>query len=55
LNAEWYEQEAQLLQRNRVMLCVIEYFTKSLKVTFYWSAIVSIALSCTIFEFIDVE
>ena len=23
--------------------------------TFYWSAIVSIALSCTIFEFFDVE
>ena len=23
--------------------------------TFYWSAIVTIALSCTIFEFIDVE
>ena len=24
-------------------------------VTFYWSAIVNIALSCTIFEFFDVE
>jgi len=23
--------------------------------TFYWSAIVNIALSCTIFEFFDVE
>jgi len=23
--------------------------------TFYWSAIVNIALSCTIFEFLDVE
>jgi len=29
----YQQQEAQLSQRDRVMLCVIEYFAKALKVT----------------------
>jgi len=29
----YFEQEAQLSQRDRAMLCVIEYFAKSLQVT----------------------
>jgi len=49
---EWRDTE------NRVRGC-----PKSLKMapfdrphaTFYWSAIINIALSCTIFEFFDVE
>jgi len=49
---EWHELENQVRGRSR-----------SLKMapidrpyaTFYWSAIVNIALSCTIFELFDVE
>ena len=104
-----YEQEAQLSQRDRATLRVIEYFAKSLKITqghskwhcwvglvlvpssiplklclyseifsvkewrdletggrslwrslkvtptFYWSAVVNMGLSCTVFELFDVE
>jgi len=75
------EQEAQLSQRDRTTLRVIEYFAKSFNLiqgvtlkpglgivqslkmapfdkpytTLYWSAIVNIALPCTIFELVDVE
>jgi len=31
-DAEYLKQEAQLSQRDRATLCVIEYFAKSLKV-----------------------
>ena len=44
---EWRELENQVRGRSKVI--------DRTHATFYWSAIVNIALSCTIFEFFDVE
>jgi len=49
---EWRDLENQVMGRSRSLKMApfdIPY------VTFYWSTIVNIALSCTIFELFDVE
>ena len=49
---EWCDLENQVRGRSRSLK--MEPFGRP-RATFYWSAIVNIALSCTIFEFFDVE
>jgi len=49
---EWRELEQQVRGRSRSLK--MAPFDRPYA-TFYWSAIVNIALSCTIFEFVDVE
>ena len=49
---EWRDFENQVRGRSRSLK--IAPFDRPYA-TFYWSAIVNIALSCTIFEFFDVE
>ena len=49
---EWRDFENQVRGRSRSLK--MAPFDKPY-VTFYWSAIVNIALSCTIFEFFDVQ
>jgi len=49
---EWCELENQVRGRSRSMK--MEPFHRPYA-TFYWSAIVNIALSCAIFELFDVE
>jgi len=49
---EWHDLENQVKDRSRSMK--MAPFDRSY-VTFYWSAIVNIALSCTVFELFDVE
>jgi len=49
---EWRDLENQVRGRSRSLKIVP--FDRPYA-TFYWSAIVNIALSCTIFEFFDVE
>ena len=48
---EWHDLENQVKDRSRSMK--MAPFDRSY-VTFYWSAIVNIALSCAIFELSDV-
>jgi len=49
---EWRDLENQVMGRSRSLK--MAPFDR-LYATFYWSAIVNIALSCTIFELFDVE
>ena len=49
---EWRDLENQV--RSRSMSLKMAPFDRP-HATFYWSAIVNIALSCTIFELFDVE
>jgi len=49
---EWHDLENQVRGRSRSLKMAT--FDRP-HVTFYWSAIVYIALSCTIFELFDVE
>ena len=49
---EWSDLENQVRGRSRSLK--MAPFDRPYA-TFYWSAIVNIALSCTIFEFFDVE
>jgi len=49
---EWRDLESQVRGRSRSLK--MAPFDRP-HVTFYWSAIVNIALSCTIFELFDVE
>jgi len=49
---EWRDLEKQVRGRSRSLK--MAPFDRSYA-TFYWSAIVNIALSCTIFELFDVE
>ena len=49
---EWHDLENQVRGRSRSLK--VEPFDRACA-TFYWSAIVNIALSCTIFELFDVE
>jgi len=49
---EWHDLENQV--RGRSKSSKTTPFDRAYA-TFYWSAIVNIALSCTIFEFFDVE
>ena len=49
---EWRDLENQVRGRSRSLK--MAPFDRSY-LTFYWSAIVNIALSCSIFEFFDVE
>ena len=49
---EWRDLENQVRGRSRSLK--MARFDRPYA-TFYWSAIVNIALSCTIFEFFDVE
>ena len=49
---EWRDLENQVRGRSR-SLKMAPFDTPY--TTFFWSAIVNIALSCTIFEFLDVE
>ena len=49
---EWRELENQVRGHSRSLKMVPFERTYA---TFYWSAIVSVALSCTIFEFFDGE
>jgi len=49
---EWRDLEHQVLGRSRSLK--MAPFDRPCA-TFYWSAIVNIALSCTIFELFDVE
>ena len=49
---EWRDLENQVRGRSRSLK--MAPFDRPYA-TFYWSAIVNIALSCTIFEFFDVE
>ena len=49
---EWRDLENQVRGRSRLLK--IASFDRPYP-TFYWSAIVNIALSCTIFELFDVE
>ena len=48
----WRDLENQIRGRSRSLKMAL--FDRPYA-TFYWSAIVNIALSCTIFEFFDVE
>jgi len=49
---EWRDLENKVRGRSRSLKMAL---FDSPYATFYWSAIVNIALSCTIFEFFDVE
>jgi len=49
---EWRDLENQVRGRSRLLK--MAPFDRP-HATFYWSAIVNIVLSCTIFEFFDVE
>ena len=49
---EWRDLENQVRGRSRSLKTAP--FDRAYA-TFYWSAIVNIALSCTIFEFLDVQ
>ena len=49
---EWHNLENQVRGRSRSL--TMAPFDRPYA-TFYWSAIANIALSCTIFEFFDVE
>ena len=49
---EWHDLENQVRGRSRSLKMAT---LDRPYATFYWSAIVNIALSCTIFEFYDVE
>ena len=49
---EWRDLEKQVRARSRSLKMAL--FDRPYA-TFYWSAIVNIALSCTIFELFDVE
>jgi len=49
---EWRDLEKQVRGRSRSLKMAL--FDRPYA-TFYWSAIVNIALSCTIFELFDVE
>jgi len=49
---EWRDLENKVRGRSRSLKMAL--FDRPYA-TFYWSAIVNIALSCTIFEFFDVE
>jgi len=49
---EWRELENQVRGRSRSLK--MASFDRPYA-TFYWSAITNIALSCTIFEFFDIE
>jgi len=49
---EWRDLEDQVRGRSRSLKMAL--FNRAYA-TFYWSAIVNIALSCTISEFFDVE
>ena len=49
---EWWDRENRVKVRSRSLK--MAPFDRPCA-TFYWSAIVNIALSCTIFEFFDVE
>jgi len=49
---EWHDLENQIRARSRSLKIVP--FDRPYA-TFYWSTIVNIAVSCTIFEFFDVE
>jgi len=49
---EWHDLENQVRGRSRSLKMAL---FDGPYATFYWSAIVNIALSCTIFEFFDVE
>ena len=49
---EWRDLENQVRGRSRSLKMALLDKTHA---TFYWSSIVSIALSCTIFELFDVE
>jgi len=49
---EWRDLEHQVRDRSRSLK--MAPFDRPYA-TFYWSSIVNIALSCTIFEFFDVE
>jgi len=49
---EWRDLEYQVRGRSRTLK--MAPFDRPYA-TFYWSAIVNIALSCTVFEFFDVE
>ena len=49
---EWRDLENQVRGRSRLLN--MAPFDRQYA-TFYWSAIANIALSCTIFEFFDVE
>jgi len=49
---EWHDLENQVRSRSR-SLKMAQFDTPH--ATFYWSAIVNIALSCTIFELFDIE
>jgi len=52
---EWRDLENQVRGRNRSRSLKMAPFDRpSPYATFYWSTIVNIALSCTIFEFFDV-
>jgi len=49
---KWRDLENQVRGRSRSL--IMAPFDRPYA-TFYWSAVVNIALSCTIFEFFDVE
>jgi len=49
---EWHDLENHVMGRSRSLKMVP--FDRPYA-TFYWSAIANIALSCTIFEFFDIE
>jgi len=49
---EWFDLEVWIWCRSRLLK--ISRFDRPCT-TFYWSAIVTIALSCTIFELFDIE
>jgi len=49
---EWRDVENQVRGRSRLLKMAPFHRPYA---TFYWSAIVNIALSCTIFELLDVE
>ena len=49
---EWRDLENRIRGRSRLLK--MAPFDRPYS-TFYWSAVVTIALSCTIFEFFDVE
>jgi len=50
---KWRDLENQVSGRLRSLK--MAPFDRPYAVTFYWSAIVNIALSCTIFELFDIE
>ena len=50
---EWRDLENQVMGRSRSLKMAPLYNRPH--ATFYWSAIVNIAVSCTIFKLVDVE